>query len=403
MQLGAQLPSTHPSPPDQPVPRAASGFTVAQLPDEVRTMRIGRGTVQSEVDRTIRVRLEGTGPASTRALHADSGAARELFASPGGARFERGIRALLATADGARGDENLRSITIVPDEHASKGVIALNEALERTRLGNATPVTPADVRRLAADEPAALTYSGARKLGGNVVLLPMVARTWLATLGLYHPQADDDVTRLPASERAAAGRWSWHAAIHEVQHSISPRTRGDSREATRALEESIAEVLAPAQVAPTMRAAGATVDRAARTPRAGDAPSAVPWAAWSTDALLDRLPPTRGADDARGDVQATRRYVDGPELLAELTRAAGIDRRTTAGRAAAAQLLQGRGASFVPRRVADAIAARHGGTTDQARPLADTIRLAAAGRAASGAVQHAVDALGPAPAHGSPV
>ena len=64
-------------------------------------------------------------------------------------------------------------------------------------------------------------------------------------------------------------------------------------------------------------------------------------------------PPADQMETAQG------RYTDGPTLLRELLQMAGIDRRTTEGKAQALDILQERSASFVPRRVADAIAKEH--------------------------------------------
>ncbi|MCW2956489.1 MAG: hypothetical protein JWO69_1358 [Thermoleophilia bacterium] len=356
------------------------------LPHAVRTTRVGLGTVQSEANRAIRVRIEGTGPASTRRLEPDTTAAAELFNSPAWPAFERGVRAVLATADAHDGDDNLRSFTLLPDEHASKAIVVLNDAAHRADRGEAFAPgvdhagARALVREMTKFDSGNLSVTGARNLGGHIVKMPHSSRDFLATLGLYRPQWEDESQALPDDVRAAqAGRHSWHTGVHEVQHSISPRTKGDSVESTRVIEESIAEVLAPSLVSRAMRAGGADAT-GVMVPREEDEPAgAVNWKPWNRDHLFEDVTASNAGSAAETAATTTRRYVDGPDLVRELTRMAGIDRRTTAGRQQAVDLLQGREASHVPRRIADAIVARHGGERTDARALADLIRGAATG------------------------
>ncbi|MCZ4495790.1 MAG: hypothetical protein JWM25_373 [Thermoleophilia bacterium] len=345
------------------------------LSPQLRERPIGNGTVQSEVDRTLRVRFEGTGPPSQRTLVADSAAAATLMDSPAGATFERGVRALLGSADVATGAENLRSLTLLPDEHASKAVVVLNDVLARSARGEAPGITSERIRELTQYEDDAVATSGARNLGGHMVLMPGVSRDMLGSLGLYRAQYDDESQA--TGDAAAAGRWSWHAALHEVQHSITPRTKGDEVESSRVLEESIAEVLSPALVTPALRRAGADPARLLQPREEGEPAGAVDWQPWNRDHLFDAMPPA----PAGSETLSTQRYVDGPQLLRGLTQLAGIDRRTTEGRRDAAELLQGVAANYVPERIARRLVREHGASTDQVGELTRLIRAATVGTA----------------------
>ena len=383
-----------------PPPAAFSARTL--LPREMAVSRIGKGTVASEVDRSIRVLLQGEGPASRRELVPDSKAAADLFASDAGPTFERAMRSMLSVADAHEGSENLRSLTFLPDEHAAKGVSVLNRidslaragmdidaALDPTeyRVGKVRKEAPeltrpeirTELRRLAAAEGVRLltdglgetiAFAGAWNGDGHVVMMPDVSRDMLATLGLYRIQPGDGSAQLPREQRAGKARRSWHAAIHEAHHSISPRDQRTNAEHTRVMEEAVAEVLTPGAVGPTIRRAGADPALAAR-PARDTKGEAVDWPAWNRDHLPQ--------PDASEVSTAEGRYTDGPKLVRDLLRLAGIDRRTATGKLAALDLLQGERSNRVPSRLADAIARRHGLTDEAADRVTTLIRQAAIG------------------------
>jgi len=372
----------------------------ANLPKELLDARIGKGTVRSEIDRSIRVRLEGEGAPSTRTLVPDSAAAVELLASKDGPTFDRAMRSFLAVADPHQGHENLKTITFLPDEHASKGVSILNQLSQfgKDGLDQALNPTMPDVvkykqahpdatpqqaisalRKQAAStvaksitkgEAEQVSFAAAWNADGNIVVMPDVSREMLSTLGLYRIQPGDSLQQRPVEQRADRARRAWHTALHEAHHSISPMdARGP--EWTSVMEEAVPEVLTPQSIQPTIQRAGADVSLAAR-PARDTKHEAVDWPAWN----LDHLPPPSKSETAT----AKGRYTDGPTLVRSLLGMAGIDRRTTEGKATTLDLLQGETASRVPRRVADAIVAHVGGDAGAAPQLADKIRQTAIGK-----------------------
>jgi hypothetical protein len=383
------------------------------LPREMQVARIGKGSVASEIDRSIRVLLEGDGPASSRKVVPDSKAAVELMASPSGPKFEQAIRAFVSVADAHQGNENLKSITFVPDEHASKGVSVLNrvDSLARSGLPVDAMLNPTEyrvglvrkqfpevsraeirqeLRRLAASEGVkmltegeaqTIAFAGAWNGDGHIVMTPDVSREMLATLGLYRIQPGDSATKLPPVERDDRARWTWHAAIHEAHHSISPVTgRGEEWESV--MEESVPEVLTPQSISPTMHKAGADAKLAAR-PARDTKTEPVNWPAWNRD----HLPKPSEADAST----AAGRYTDGPELVRQLLRLAGIDRRTKAGEATALELLQGESAAHVPTRLAEAIATENGLSAAKTDRLVELIRGAAIGGGTIGDIRKFID------------
>ena len=379
------------------------------LPREMQVARIGKGTVQSEIDRSIRVRFEGTGPIEGRKVVPDSAAAVALFQTKDGATLERAIRSFASIVDAHQGNEDLKTVTLLPDEHASKGVSILNWAdtatreghsidkmLEPTRkdLDQAAKQFPdlsrdqlrAELRKVFASEGAKqlaqgeaenVAFAAAWNGNGNIVLMPDVSRDFLSTIGLYRIQPGDQTQLRPVEKRERAAKWAWDTALHETHHSISPLgPRGP--EWTSVMEEAVPEVLSPGDIKGAVAKAQADFSLTAR-PARDTKQEAVNWPAWNRTHLPQ--PPKDQVETAKG------RYTDGPALLRELLQMAGIDRRTTEGEATALELLQGKSASFVPRRVADAIAAERGLPVEQARELADLIRKAAIGKATLGEIK----------------
>jgi hypothetical protein len=406
-----QLSSTPPPPVAGAAPAPFTSHTL--LPPEMQVTRVGKGTVQSEIDRSIRVLLEGDGPASKRQIVPDSKGAAELMASEHGPKFEQAIRAFVSVADAHEGKENLKSITFVPDEHSSKGVSVLNrvDSLARAGMDIGRMLDPteyrvglirkqfpqysraqirAELRRGAAaegvkmltqGEAQTIAFAGAWNGDGHIVMTPDVSREMLATLGLYRIQPGDSAQQLPRPVRDDKARWTWHAAIHESHHSITPMgERGPEWESV--MEESVPEVLTPSTIDPTMRKAGADAKLAAR-PARDTKHEAVDWPAWNRDHLPK--PAKSDMDTAEG------RYTDGPELVRQLLRMAGIDRRTVAGKATALDLLQGEDSSHVPSRIAAAIAAKHGLDDAKTDQLVQLIQQAALGGTSIGDISKLVN------------
>jgi hypothetical protein len=384
------------------------------LPRELQAARIGRGTVGSEIDRSIRLRFEGTGPIAGRTVVPDSAAAVALFKTAHGATLERAIRSFASIVDAHQGNEDLKSVTLLPDEHASKGVSILNWADSATRQGHSIdqmleptkedldkaaaqmPGVPREqlraelrkvfaaegAKQLAAGEAENVAFAAAWNGNGHIVLMPDVSRDFLSTVGLYRIQPGDSTQLKPVEKRERAAKWAWDTALHETHHSISPMgPRGP--EWTSVMEEAVPEVLSPGDIRGAVAKAGADFSLTAR-PARDTKDEAVDWPAWNRKHLPQ--PPKDQVATAKG------RYTDGPALLRELLQLAGIDRRTTEGKATALELLQGKSASFVPRRVADAIVAEHSLGKDKAPELADLIRKAAIGKATLGEIRDFIGA-----------
>lgn len=402
MQLAPTTASPALAPTPAPAP-ATSGFSTATLlPHEMQVARIGKGTVRSEVDRSIRVLLQGDGPPSQRTIVADSKAAADLIASPSGETFTKAVKSFLSVADAHVGKENLKSVTFLPDEHASKAVSVLNWAGNVTDAGlniddmlkpsdklvaqihQQIPTMSPDairaklrkeqasggIKQLTDGEARQVSFAGAWNTNGHIVMMPDVSRNMLATIGLYNTQPGDQLAQRRPQDRTASARWSWHAALHEAQHSITPMgSRGP--EWTSVMEEAVPEVLVPSSIRPTLHRAGADPSLAAHITD-GSTPAVIDWAAWSRDHL-----PKPAASEA---ATAQGRYTDGPALVRDLLRMAKIDRRTTEGKATTTELLQGRSAQFVPRRIADAIVTANGLPSSAAPKLADLIRQASIGK-----------------------
>lgn len=346
----------------------------------------GAGTVRSEIDRAIRVVLAGDGPASTRAIVADSAAAAALLASPRGLALEQAIRGIVSVADAHAGHDNLHSLSLLPDEQAAGAVMVLNSASVAARAGEpAMQAASPEAARALVDELTAptatdLAFAGAWNGGGEIVLAPDTSRSLLASIGLYHDRfaAFRDNPGIPefyAASRAAAARGAWETVVHEVHHSITPRPPGHAPEDVRVVEEASATLLARLQAEAVMQLGGAGA------PFVDPAP--VSWSAWSPS----RLPPAPTAQQ----LAAAARYVDGPKLLGDLLALAGLDERTPAGRRSIEDLLQRDVSARVPQALAEAIVTERQLDAGAAPRLAELIRKATTNPAVTAEILHYVD------------
>jgi hypothetical protein len=398
-------------------PRSEQPFSAqALLPREIQNARVGHGTVASEIDRSIRLRLDGDGPASQVELVPDSAAAAQLMANPEhAAKLTTAIRTFLAEADAYQGKENLNSVTLVPDEHASKGISMLNwatverggpmdveQAIEPTRyavdklrkehpeysrqdLAGALRQVNADAltKELTGEEAANVKFAAAWNAEGNIVFMPDRSRDLLASIGLYRIQPGDEATKLPPAYRPYSAFDAWHAGLHEAHHSITPELNEHSPEHTSVFEEAVPEVMSVPGTISKMIHGGGNPMALARVARS-EKGQAVDWAAWNRDHLPK--PPESQMATAEG------RYVDGPKLVLDLLKLAGIDRRTTEGKARTADLLQGERAARVPKRLAEAIVEAKGLAPAKADKLADLIRAACVGLQGLGDIKDFVGA-----------
>jgi hypothetical protein len=357
-----QLSPTAATPPARDILRANLQPGVgALLPDEFLNARIGTGTVASEFNRTLSVRLEGDGPPSQRRIVAQTPTAAAALASPAGPAIERLVRRTMSVGDAAQGKENLRSITLVPDEHAMKAYEALNIVERHVRAtggaaqfsDSGTPAAErAAIKEFVGGIAQASPQDNANTLAwngdGDIAVMPDVSRRLLATIDAYRLQPGDAVLAQPAEARDAILRDDWDTLIHEASHSVTPARR-DSSEATDVWEEAIPSVIAKRDRTQASRDAGADIARVAEKPSTGRDDAQLGWKAWNRS----RLPQPTSEQVETGRTV----YGDGPETLRDLLNLAGIDRRTSAGRQATIDLLQGRAAEHVPRDVTDALIA----------------------------------------------
>ncbi|MCW2949652.1 MAG: hypothetical protein JWN41_665 [Thermoleophilia bacterium] len=378
-----------------------------RIPDVAFDTRIGRGTVASEFDRAVRVRLEGSGPASTRTFVPETTTAQKLFASPAGPRFERLLRASLASIDAANGSDDLHHITLAPDEHSVKGVEFLSRVVAeaRTTPGNVRFTSghwskadlPAAEARSAARMSRVLAHAMPREIGkstlawngrGDVVLMPDASRDMLASVGAYRPQDGDPIASnfglneadvAPESRpyvqpaiarfRGDVLRQEVGALVHEAHHSPTPLvTRG--AETTRILEESVAQIFAVGDRARVQRAAGIDTHALAADPTNAPDLAKLGWKPWNRSHL-----PKDPVSDAP---MVQHRYVDGPQVVRDLLHLYDVDLRTKDGRAEAFRLLQTVPSDNLPRFLARELITRRGLDPSVEASLADRIRRSVA-------------------------
>lgn len=331
----------------------------ALIPDAFLNARVGKGTIASEFNRTLSVRVEGDGPPSQRRIVAQTPTAAAALASPAGPAIERMIRRTMAVGDASAGHENLRSITLVPDEHAMKAVELLGLVEQDARASRRPPRfsdtgRPADEQRemtklideIRRTSPQENANTLAWNSDGDITVMPDVSRRLLATINAYRLQPGDGVLERPAPVRDAILRDDWDTLLHEASHSVTPAGY-PSTESTDAWEEAIPSVIARRDRTQASRDAGANITKLAGAPHTGGDDARLGWKAWNRS----RLPqPTKEQSDTADTV-----YGDGPQTLRDLLNLAGIDRRTTVGRQATIDLLQGRPAELVPHDVASAL------------------------------------------------
>jgi hypothetical protein len=401
-----------------PITAAASGpardVVRPMLPDDVRRFvpdvalnaRIGRGTVASEYDRAIRVRLEGAGAPSTRTIVPETTTAQRLLASPAGQGFEALIHRTAAEADAAHGADDLRSYTFVPDEHAAKAVTFLDAVQdsaratgERVTFGNShkgwTEKIGAQktVDAITKNLPAEINFAAAWNDAGHIMIMPDEARTVLSTINAYRFKAGDKLLTGTGAEakREERLRDSIDTMVHETHHSVSPFHAASESENTAIIEEGVSSVFGKRDRSQVMRGIGAndTVHAVAADPTGGSKDlSGIDWAGWNRDHLPQ--PPAGEVATSHG------RYVDGPKVLRDILHLAGVDLRTKAGEADTYQLLQGKPSQDVPRVLADALIARRGVDPSHREQLVDRIRRSVASPSGAKLVSNFLTQIGAA-------
>lgn len=387
----------------------------AAMPVEMLETRVGRGTLASELDRSIRVRFEGTGPVSGRDIVAETTAAAKLLAGPGGDTFRETVRAFASVADAHQGVENLKSVTFVPDEHAAKAAKILNQVSaihhdgvdtkkELTtvppgllaKLRKENPGVPLDLLKdaivraqnrdlvldWAKDEPSHVRFSAAYNLDGHVTVMPDVARELFASVGLYRIQPGDQATKLPLARRDLAVKEAWRTMVHETYHSVNPLPNSfNDNEVARVMEEAISTVLERSQGQRAWLRAGVDPDSIERPARHQNG-MAVDWAPWNRAHLP--APPKDLADTAKG------RYDTGPKLVRAMLGHAGLDLRTAEGRSAMLKILETGDAAGLPLRLAQAVAAKQGLDAAATKSLATLVEQVSVGTAPRAAIDRLV-------------
>jgi hypothetical protein len=369
---------------------AATDHLVARLdpqiardvPRAVLDAPLGDGTVASEIERAVRIRFDGEGEPSTREVVPETKAAVDLLASPAGDSFERAMHAIASVADGHRGADDLKTITLHPDEQTTLAGEVLDDVDLRLRDGERLDRLdrPGRAKAFVDDaidgELADLAFRSAVNTNGHISVAPDVSREFLASLGMYQPGRGDEVLAGGTADREDTLLESWKTLVHETHHSVTPEYSYDD-EAINVFEEAIPTVLERLQGAPIAAKAGADLagvaahigDGGAVDARAG----ALGWKPWNRD----RLPaPSKALEET-----AEGRYTDGPALVEDLLELAGVDRNAPDGIAKVDALLQGERAAAAPRRLAEAIADAHGMSVDHTRELERLIRDAAVGDA----------------------
>lgn len=378
------------------------------LPREILTARVSpNGTVASELDRSIRVRFEGSGTPAERKIIAETSTAEKLLQSRHGDAFRQLIKAALQTLDAHKSGVRISSLTMLPDEHAARAVDVLHAVIFNTSqdfqygpwiepsheaIASYTKLHPSVsaqkarsvlrqstasqyVKETVAGTDSMVRFSSGLNAHGNVILMPSQSRVVLASIGAYRMQPGDQVTALPPDKRTWYASDAYRTIVHELQHTVTPA--GPSYvevEHQRVLEEATATLLEGWLWQSVRAGAGADLQRAAAPPRRGYVSGGVAWDAWNNG----RLP------DAPKDLEASRkaRYVGGPVLLRKIFAHAGMDLRTTQDRKHATRVLQGGPLEDMPRRLAQAVVTGRGmGSRKATGELADAITRIADGTA----------------------
>lgn len=363
MQLTSVPAPTTPTAPARDVIRPRMPEDVRSLvPDTALNTRIGKGTVASEFDRTISVRIEGDGPPSTRTIVPQTRTAEKVLSSKAGPAFERMVRRTMAVGDAATGQENLRSLTLAPDEHAVKAYEFLELVTRAARKFGQQPRfsdegTPEAEKRaaqsLARDVAKSSAQDNANTLAWNgdgaILVMPDVSRRLLASIGAYKLRDGDRILQAPKATREEVMRDDWDTLLHEAHHSVTPTKTRD--QIIGMWEEAIPSILGKQDRSIAARQAGADINAIVERPRRGSDAANLGWSGWNRS----KLPQPNQAQRERSRTT----YRNGPEIVRNVLKMVGIDRRTTEGRNASYALLQGVPAEHVPHSIARALVSHH--------------------------------------------
>ncbi len=344
------------------------------LPDALLDARVGRGTLAGELNDQIRFRVEQVGAdVADWKLHPDSPKASGIVQTRAGERLLRQLHASMATIGPFGARSNLKGF-ILPDDLesviAARAVAFLEDPAEAdgvklAKLGASGDTRAAGELLQSWREPMAArsARAGAWNGEGWITFLPHTARAMLVAAGSYDPHGSHERYLRDAAKRVKfiAGN-----SAHEVQHSVTDRTPSAT---FTWMEEGIANVFArtPVFQAKIARAAGMSAHSYAAM--LAHAPSFE--TGWAPYVRPGGPAASEATDDAR-----ERTYNRSQVVLRDLARMAGADFRSSAGKARAFDLFQGRTLRFVPGRLADAIIEHNGLDASVRERLRDRIKVA---------------------------
>jgi hypothetical protein len=349
--------------------------TRALLPDSVLDARLGRGTVAGALNDQIRFRVERTGTdASTWTLAPDSPQAHAIMQSRAGARLVSQMQGAVGQAAGSDLPNDIKGFALARDVTAvrASGLLAVADsdaAIRASLPGSDRAALRTLVQTYAApisNETVATT--GAWNDHGWITFLPKSSRLMLAAAGAYTGDTSKD--ELAFHKARGANFLNGNSAPHEFQHSITPATTTAYTGPAAWLEEGLVTQLSGSRSAVRRMEQVTGVTPHSLAARQAQPSFDTGWEHW-------RTPRTKPAAMKTENDRVQRNYTDGPTLVRELVHLAGADFRSTAGRAKALDLLQGKSMRFVPGVLADAII-EHNGLDPQVRePLRQRIAHAA--------------------------
>jgi hypothetical protein len=217
------------------------------------------------------------------------------------------------------------------------------------RLGelNRTKVAGRIMRSWGKGIEQNIARAGAWNSEGWITFMPDTARAMLVNAGGYDPHRQREKGLL------AAGSWTNYLSgngPHEVQHSVSDPSPTAYRGPAKWIEEGTANVFTRTPAFQSRNARAANLRPEVYASRLAHEPSFDPgWGVWKR--------PAQQVDDSK---EVERNYGDSQVVLRDLVRLAGADFRSTAGRARAFELLQGKSMRYTPCVLARAIIEQHG-------------------------------------------
>lgn len=363
MKLGAPAYGTPAPAPVTETVRATRHFTARSrsiLPEALLDAKVGRGTLAGALNDQLRFRVERRGAeVADWQLVADSPIAAAIAGTRAGERLLRQLRASMSSIGPLGAHTNLKGF-ILPDDLegviAARAVAFLEDPAEVDgvllgQLGAAGDTRAASrlLQSWRAPMAARADRAGAWNGEGWITFLPHTARAMLVASGAYDPHGSREGYLLRAGDRV---RFLAGNGAHEVQHSVTDRTPSAT---FTWMEEGIANVFSRTPVIQTKLARAAGLSPHSYAAMLGHTPSFE--TGWGSYARPAGVP---GSEGAAREQERERTYDRSQVVLRDLVKLAGGDFRSTAGRAAAYELLQGKTLRYVPGRIADAIIEQHG-------------------------------------------